>query len=45
MIIKWPLNAHFYDVVIDVITSRIEVREMEDKDDDDEPTLENVFNW
>ena len=45
MIIEWPLNGHFHDVVINVLTSRTNVREMEDKDDDDKPRLKNVFYW
>ena len=39
MINEWHLNGHFHDVVINVIMSRTNVREMEDNDDDKGPTL------
>ena len=45
VIIEWPLNGHFNDVVIDVLMSRTNVREMEDNDDDDKLTLGNIFYW
>ena len=31
VIIKWPLNRHFHDVVTDVLMSQTDVREMVDK--------------
>ena len=39
MIIEWPLKWQFYDVGINVLTSRTNDRHLDDDDDDDEPTL------
>ena len=43
VIIEWPPNKHFHDVVIDILTSRTGVREMVDHDHDHEPTLGVIF--
>ena len=37
MIIEWPLKSQFHDIGIDVLTSRTDVRHLDD--DNDEPTL------
>ena len=44
MIIKWSLNGQFDDAVTDVLTSQIDVRDLADDDDDDEPTLGTLIN-
>ena len=36
MIIKWPLNGQFHDARDVILTSRTDVREMVDDNDDDE---------
>ena len=36
MIIEWPLNGPFHDAVTDVLTSRTNVFEVVDVDDDDD---------
>ena len=42
VIIEWPLNGQFHDAVTNVLTSRINVRDL--ADDDDEPTLGTLIN-
>ena len=39
MIIEWPLNGLFHDLVIIIIMSPMAISEMVDDNDDDEPTL------
>ena len=43
VIIEWPLNGQFNDAVTDVLTSRTDVREVVDHDDDHELTTFLVF--
>ena len=44
VIIKLPLNGLFNDVVTIIITSRTDVREMNDDNEDDVQSLLVVFN-
>ena len=39
VIIEWPLNGHFNDARDVVLTSRTEVRELDDDDDDPDRML------
>ena len=43
MIIEWPLKWQFHDVGIDVLTSRTDVRGMNDDDDNDVQRLVDVL--
>ena len=44
VIIEWPLNRLFNNVVTIIITSRTDVREINDDDDDDIQLLLLIFN-
>ena len=44
VIIEWPLNGQFHDAVTDVLTSRINIRDLADDDDDKKPTLGTLIN-
>ena len=44
VIIEWPLKWQFHDPNTDVLTSRTDVREMQDNDNHHEQTLVNVLN-
>ena len=44
VIIEWPLNGLFNGAVTVIITSRTDVREMNDNDDNDVQTLLVIFN-
>ena len=44
MIIKWPLNGQFHDACDIILTSRTDVREMVDDNNDDEWPLVIYFN-
>ena len=39
MIIECPLNGQYHDARDVILTSRNDVRQLDDDDDDDEPTL------
>ena len=43
MIIEWPLNGLFHDARDVILTSQTDVREMDNDDNDDEPTLGVIF--
>ena len=44
MIIEWPLNRQFHDACDVILTSRTDVREMVDDDNDDEwPLVIYIF--
>ena len=44
VIIEWPLNGQFHDARDVILTSRTDVREMVDDDDDDEwPLLTYIY--
>ena len=43
VIIEWPLNGQFNNACDIILTSRIDVREMEDNDNDNEMLIFTVF--
>ena len=45
MIIEWPLNGQSHDAVINVLTSQTNVWEMDNDNNDDEPTLRYYLGY